>query len=49
MWECSAGHNPAMSQAETVSAAVRKVAGEDVGSVPDVEILERPLGKQKEI
>lgn len=46
VWECSAGHNPAMSQAETVSVAVREVAGENVGSVPDVEILERPLGKQ---
>lgn len=46
VWECSAGHNPAMSQPETVSVAVRKVAGEDVGSVPDVEILEGPLGKE---
>ena len=41
MWRCSAWHNPATSQAETVSVAVRKIAGEDVGSAPDVEILER--------
>lgn len=40
VWKCSAGHNPATSQAETVSVAVRKVAGEDVGSVPGVEISE---------
>ncbi len=46
VWECSAGHNPAMSQPETVSVAVRKVAGEKVGPVPDVEIFEAPLGKE---
>lgn len=40
VWKCSAGHNPATSQPETVSVAVRKVAGENVGSVPGVEILE---------
>ena len=38
--KCSAGHNPATSQAETVSVAIRKIAGESVGSVPGVEILE---------
>ena len=40
VWKCSAGHNPATSKAETVSVAVRKIAGENVGSVPGVEILE---------
>ena len=40
VWKCSAGHNPATSQAETVSVAVRKIAGEYVGSVPGVEISE---------
>ena len=40
VWKCSAGHNPATSQAETVSVAVRKAAGEDVGAVPGVDILE---------
>lgn len=37
VWRCNAGHNPAMSQPETASYALRKVAGEALGSEPGVE------------
>ena len=43
--KCSAGHNPATSQAETVSVAMRKIAGGNVGSVPGVEISEEDWRK----
>ena len=40
VWRCDAEHNPATSQPETVCQALRKFAGEDVGSKPDVEVVE---------
>ena len=39
VWRCNAGHNPAMSQPETVSYALRKVAGEALSSNPSIEFI----------
>ena len=36
VWRCNAGHNPAISQVETVNLTVRKVAREDVVFASDI-------------